>query len=175
MPPALEVWSLNHWTARKVPQIIHFYPHYLFQCSINVEWMNDSLAPCDLFSKTAMKNYGLPLIPCKVMTKDPLQTGDSIGTSFTLSILPDGLRNLSLQYLLILFLLFLLHKLYNLFWLQLLTLKIGSQVPGSPVVRTPQSHCQGLGSISGLGAKIPQAAQDSPAEKMIPKSLFASR
>ena len=127
--------------------------------------MNDSLAPCDLFSKIAMRNYGLPLIPCRVMTKDPLQTGESIGTSFTLSILPDCLRNLSLQYLLILFLLFLLHKLYNLLWLQLLTLKIDSQVPGSPVVRTPCSHCQDLGSISGLEAKIPQAAQHGQGEK----------
>ena len=31
-------------------------------------------------------------------------------------------------------------------------------VPSSPVVRTPHSHCQGLGSTPGQGTKTPQAA-----------------
>ena len=105
----------------KEPQIIHFYLHYLSQCSINVEWMNDSLAPGDFVSDIAVRRYGLPLISCRVMTRSPLQTEESVGTSFTLPILPDCLRNLSLQCLLILFLLFLLYILYTSSWLQLLT------------------------------------------------------
>ena len=32
------------------------------------------------------------------------------------------------------------------------------EFPGGPVVRTPRSHCRGLGSIPGQGTKIPQAA-----------------
>ena len=39
------------------------------------------------------------------------------------------------------------------------------ELPGSPAVRTPRFHCQGLGSISGLEAKIPQAAQHSRGKK----------
>lgn len=84
--------------------------------------MNDSLAPGDFVSDIAVRHYGLPLISsCSVTTRSPLQTEESVGTSFTLPILPDCLRTLSLQCLLILFLLFLLYILYTSSWLQLLT------------------------------------------------------
>ena len=35
------------------------------------------------------------------------------------------------------------------------------EFPGSPMVKTQCFHCQGLGSISGWGMKIPQAMQPS--------------
>ena len=36
--------------------------------------------------------------------------------------------------------------------------KLSGELPGSPVVRTPRSHCRGPGAIPGRGTKIPPAA-----------------
>ena len=47
---------------------------------------------------------------------------------------------------------------------------ISREFPGSSVVRTPFSHCQGLGSIPGGGTKISQA--ESPVSKKKKKNHF---
>ena len=44
----------------------------------------------------------------------------------------------------------------------LLSFKIRCHGGLRPVVRTPTSHCRGLGSLPGQGAEIPRAAQLSP-------------
>ena len=41
----------------------------------------------------------------------------------------------------------------------------GREFPGSPVVRTLYSHCQGPGSVPGQGTKISQAAEWDQKEK----------
>ena len=38
-------------------------------------------------------------------------------------------------------------------------------LPGGPVVKTPQFHCRGLGFDPGWGTKIPQAAQGGQKKK----------
>ena len=43
--------------------------------------------------------------------------------------------------------------------------KKGWELPGSPVVRTPLSHCRGRRFSPGWGAKIPQAAQCDQTKK----------
>ena len=40
-------------------------------------------------------------------------------------------------------------------------------LPGGPVVKTPQFHCRGLGFDPGWGTKIPQAAQGGQKKKRI--------
>ena len=36
MPPAVEVWSSNHWTAREVPEVCYFKHQLLFLCLIYI-------------------------------------------------------------------------------------------------------------------------------------------
>lgn len=42
-----------------------------------------------------------------------------------------------------------------------LLFKMGTGFPGSPVVRTPRSYCQGAGFIPGQETNIPQSSQHS--------------
>ena len=46
------------------------------------------------------------------------------------------------------------------------------EFPGSPVVRTQHFHCQGLGSISGWGTKVPQAAGHTLPQKIKNKNTL---
>ena len=43
-----------------------------------------------------------------------------------------------------------------------------TEFPGDLVVRIPQLHCHGLGSIPGWGTEIPRAAWPPPPQKKIP-------